>query len=131
MLSAEGGRAERNTAAKKTTCRRGKAGPKPGEVAQGNADMNEISSIHQFHAPALVGNRTSVNQTAAPKSLESLPDGDIVEVASIPAPDPFVAEQSSLRTARLAAIKGEIAAGTYETPWRIRGTVERLLDVIA
>ena len=37
---------------------------------------------------------------------------------------------SSLRIATTTAIRAEIEAGTYETPQRIEGTVERLLDVI-
>lgn len=40
-------------------------------------------------------------------------------------------ETSSLRIARTRAIRAEIVAGIYETPERIHGTVERILDVIA
>ncbi len=39
-------------------------------------------------------------------------------------------ERSSLRRAKLAAVREQIALGTYETPERISGTVHRLLDVI-
>ena len=39
--------------------------------------------------------------------------------------------ESSFRIARIQTIQAEIQAGTYETPERIRGTVERLLDVLA
>ena len=42
-----------------------------------------------------------------------------------------VVDQSSLRQARLRAIQAEIQHRTYETPERITGTVDRLLDVIA
>ena len=37
---------------------------------------------------------------------------------------------SSLRIATTAAIRTEIEDGTYETPERINGTIDRLLDVI-
>jgi anti-sigma28 factor (negative regulator of flagellin synthesis) len=37
---------------------------------------------------------------------------------------------SSLGDAKAAAIRSEIASGQFETPERMRGTVERLLDVI-
>jgi len=40
-------------------------------------------------------------------------------------------EVSSFRAARTQAIRSEIANGTFETPERIQGTAERLLDVIA
>jgi len=39
-------------------------------------------------------------------------------------------DASSGRVARIRSIRAEIAAGTYETPERIAGTVSRLLDVI-
>jgi hypothetical protein len=42
-----------------------------------------------------------------------------------------VVDQSSLRQARLRAIQADIQQHTYETPERITGTVDRLLDVIA
>ncbi|MFQ5414939.1 MAG: flagellar biosynthesis anti-sigma factor FlgM [Phycisphaerae bacterium] len=38
--------------------------------------------------------------------------------------------ESSFRLARVAAIRSEIARGTYETRERIDATVERLLDVV-
>jgi len=38
---------------------------------------------------------------------------------------------STLRTAFLESIRSQITSGEYETPERIQGTVERLLDVIA
>lgn len=40
-------------------------------------------------------------------------------------------EVSSFRLAQLRAVQDEIARGTYETPERIAGTVERLLDILA
>lgn len=42
-----------------------------------------------------------------------------------------IVEQSSKRQARLRAIQADIEYGIYETPERISGTVDRLLDVIA
>lgn len=41
------------------------------------------------------------------------------------------ADQSSFRIARTAAVREEIASGTYETPERIEGTVDRILDILA
>jgi len=40
-------------------------------------------------------------------------------------------EPSSMRQARVRAIQSEIEDGNFETPERISGTVDRLLDVIA
>jgi len=39
--------------------------------------------------------------------------------------------ESSWRIARLRAVREQIATGVFETPERIDGTAERLLDVIA
>ena len=41
-----------------------------------------------------------------------------------------IVEQSSMRQARVRAIQSDIENDNYETPERIRKTVERLLDVI-
>ena len=40
-------------------------------------------------------------------------------------------EESSLRLARVRAIRTAIANGTYETPKRIEGTARHLLNVLA
>ena len=42
-----------------------------------------------------------------------------------------IVEQSSMRQARVRAVQADIEYGNYETPERISGTVDRLLDVIA
>jgi len=42
-----------------------------------------------------------------------------------------IVEQSSMRQARMRAVQTEIEDGIYETPERIGGTVDRLLEVIA
>lgn len=58
-------------------------------------------------------------------------DGDRVEFSSVGRTLSRIAEESSFRIARARAIRDEIENGTYETPERITGTVERLLDVLA
>ena len=40
------------------------------------------------------------------------------------------AEQSSLSVARIRAIRAEIEGGTFETPERISGTIDRLVNLI-
>lgn len=58
-------------------------------------------------------------------------EGDRVEFSSVGRTLSRIAEESSFRIARARAIRDEIENGTYETPERITGTVERLLDVLA
>lgn len=38
---------------------------------------------------------------------------------------------SSLSQAKVRAVRAEIQAGTYESPQRIEGTIDRVLDVLA
>ena len=64
------------------------------------------------------------------ESVNAAPIEDTVEISRFSESMQEVVERSSLRIAKTRAIRFEIAAGTYETPERIRGTVERLLDVI-
>jgi hypothetical protein len=42
-----------------------------------------------------------------------------------------VRELPDLRVTRIARLRAEIADGTFETPQRIEGTVNRLLEVLA
>jgi len=65
---------------------------------------------------ALVVDRTGVD------SLELSPVGRVLSDA---------ASESSLRLARIRAVREDIRNGTYETPDRLDGTVRRLLDVLA
>lgn len=58
-------------------------------------------------------------------------NGERIEVSSFGGALARAVETSSLRIARARAIRAEIVAGIYETPERIHGTVERILDVIA
>lgn len=58
-------------------------------------------------------------------------NGDRVELSEPCRALSRVVDDSNFRLARVRAIRSEIAAGTYETPDRINGTVSRLLDVIA
>ncbi len=58
-------------------------------------------------------------------------DGDTVELSMAGRALSLGLEESSFRIARVRAIRAEIQAGTYETPERINGTVDRLLDVLA
>jgi len=89
--------------------------------------MSEILSVGGF-SPPLPSNRPM------PGFRGSGPDPDAQGGVAVPRfSDALrrVVDQSSLRQARLRAIQAEIQHRTYETPERITGTVDRLLDVIA
>ncbi len=55
---------------------------------------------------------------------------DTVEISGLGTAMSRITGDSSLRLARINAIRAEIADGTFESPQRIMGTVDRLLDVI-
>ena len=57
-------------------------------------------------------------------------DGDTAEFSEAAEVLARTALDSSFRLARTRAIRAEIENGTFVTPERIHGTVERLLDVI-
>ncbi len=86
--------------------------------------MSELLSIGGV-APPATGRLGSELQPASwdnPPNAPSFPrfDEELQRVLA----------QTSFRRARARAIRVEIESGAYETPERIRGTVERLLDVI-
>lgn len=58
------------------------------------------------------------------------PSRDIVEFSDFARSLAREIPPSSFRLARVEAIRLQIAEGTFETPERIRGTVDRLLDVV-
>jgi len=77
-------------------------------------------------SPAVIRNGSAASTRASTSSWE-----DTVEFSPAARALARGLEESSFRTARLRAIRAEIAAGTYETQARIEGTVARLLDVLA
>ena len=100
-----------------------------GDIAQGRGDMSEIVNVGGISPPF----PNSRLVTGYPGSRPG-PDPDAQGGVAVPRfSDPLgrLVDRSSLRQARLHAIQAEIQNRTYETPERISGTVDRLLDVIA
>ncbi|MBI4718492.1 MAG: hypothetical protein HY763_11845 [Planctomycetes bacterium] len=89
--------------------------------------MSEILSIDA----AFPANFAPRSVSLSPTPTAATQPTDQAEFSSVARLLGRVSTESSFRTARTNAIRAEIAAGTFETPERIRGTVERLLDVIA
>ena len=55
---------------------------------------------------------------------------DSVEISNIGRSLAYAHDPSSLNLARLRAIRLEIEKGTFETPERLQGTVDRLLQIL-
>ena len=86
-----------------------------------------ISNYLNTYAPAQQSNWSESSRSArtAPGS------GDQLELSPAAETLARATGESSLRLAHVAAIRAELAAGTFETPERINGTVDRLIDVLA
>ena len=97
--------------------------------------MSEISNIGSTIYPALPYTRGVVGPAfPTPDTrtdVDNAPRPDRVELSRFNSALERAVDKSSLSIARTRAIRAEIANGTYETPARINGTAERLLDVIA
>lgn len=85
----------------------------------------DISNI--FPVPPNSSGTLNSSRVVAPSSVQK---EDSVEISSIGRSLANVHEPSSLNLARMQAIKSEIEKGTFETPERIMGTVDRLLHVL-
>ena len=91
--------------------------------------MSEIINIGNVYPPsAYTGSTPTSHSRHDPAG--AVPTKDTVEISRFSRTAFDLVEQSSLNVAKARAIRTEIAEGTYETPDRIRGTVDRLLDVI-
>jgi len=84
-----------------------------------------IENIYTLLPYAREATGSSVQRSAALAAYK-----DTVEFSNIGRALARGVEQSSLRIARTRAIRAQIENGTYETPERINGTAQRLLDVI-
>ncbi len=91
--------------------------------------MSEIINIGSVYSlSAYTGSSPTSPALRDPVSI--VPTEDTVEISRFSRTAFDVNERSSLSLAKARAIRVEIAEGTYETADRIRGTVERILDVI-
>jgi negative regulator of flagellin synthesis FlgM len=89
--------------------------------------MNDISGINGvFKLPQVTAQRQAVAE--APSPSRGRAGGDAVEISDLGALLSRVREVPDLRVERIAKLRAEIANGTFETPERIAGTVERLLE---
>ena len=91
--------------------------------------MSEIiNNIASYSSPPPVAREAPAPVARMPAYRTS--DGDTAEFSEAAEVLARAAAESSFRIARTRAIRAEIENGTYITPERIHGTVERLLDVI-
>ena len=101
-----------------------------GSIAQGRGDMSEIINIGGvFPSPPVGGAMDKSAFPSTPLSVE--PAEDAVELSRFGRALAEVMGESTLRAAKVRAVRVEIAEGTFETRERINGTADHLLKVIA
>jgi len=89
------------------------------------AEINNISSI----LPPVVPVRDSYPQAVGQQSaVDEVKDN--VEISAAGRALARAEDVSSYRRARIESVRQEIDAGTYETPERIQGTIDRLLELL-
>jgi negative regulator of flagellin synthesis FlgM len=89
----------------------------------------QVSNIHGPHginAPHAPFRGQPTKQTSATPAA-----GDSVEISPAAAAASQVTEAGSVRQDLVNRIRNEIAAGTYETPDKLDGALNRMLDEIA
>lgn len=92
--------------------------------------MSEISNIgisSSLGQNYRVATPSSADPAFRRSQAESLGESDPVEFSRMGRILADAMETSSLRLAKIQALRSEIAEGTFETPERIEGTVNRLI----
>lgn len=95
--------------------------------------MSEISNIgisSTYAASFRNANSASPTQNTPAGGSDSLGESDPVEFSRLGRLLAGTQEISSLRLAKIQALRAEIEDGNFETPQRIDGTVDRLIQVL-
>jgi negative regulator of flagellin synthesis FlgM len=102
----------------------------PGDVANGRSIMQIYGPAH-LHGPQGVNAPHAARLTQpATAARPSSATADTLEISSEAAAASRLSEIPDIRHDRVAAIKAQIEAGTYETPERLDAALEALLDEI-
>ncbi len=89
------------------------------------AEINNISSILPPVVPVRESYPQAVGQQSAVGEVK-----DNVEISEAGRALARAEDVSSYRRARIESVRQEIEAGTYETPERVQGTIDRLLALL-
>jgi hypothetical protein len=103
------------------------------DLAKDVAIMSEISNIgmsNLYAATQRVGSTASGAPMDRLGPNEALGESDPVEFSRMGRMLAGAADTSSLRQAKIQALRAEIAAGTFESQERIDGTVDQLIKAL-
>lgn len=88
----------------------------------GMTHIHSAQPIHGPHRPAAPAPAAASPAASAPDQVDISPLADLVAQAR---------DLPDIRADRVAAIRAQIAAGTYETADKLQVAVDRLLDELA
>lgn len=89
------------------------------------SEIIHISTALPSITPALEGTTAAAVSATRADQVE-----DTVEISRLGRALARAVGESSYRLARVQAIRAQIADGTYESPMRLSGTVDRLIDIL-
>ncbi len=103
------------------------------ELAKDVAIMSEISNIgitNSYATAYRTSNTASAGQTQRGAQGQGVGESDPVEFSRLGRMLAGANDTSSLRLAKIQALRAEIADGTFETHERIEGTIDRMIQVL-
>ena len=92
--------------------------------------MNEVNGVNAARSTLPVSRRETVTDRPASAPGYQTPQ-DQVEISEAGSMMAKLRELPHIRVELVARIRAEIKAGTYETPERLQGAIERLLEDLA
>jgi negative regulator of flagellin synthesis FlgM len=97
----------------------------PSPIGPSQVGLNKVHGPHGINAP-----HAPIRGQAAGEAAKTQAAGDCVTISSAAEAAIQQAEKSGIRQDLVDRIRGEIAAGTYETPGKLDVALDRLLDEI-
>ena len=92
--------------------------------------MNEVNGVNAARSTTPIGGRQTVTDRPPATSDYQTPQ-DQVEISEAGAMMAKLRELPDIRVELITRIRAEIRAGTYETPERLQGAIQRLLEDLA
>jgi anti-sigma28 factor (negative regulator of flagellin synthesis) len=89
--------------------------------------MNEVNGVNPARSTIPIGRRETVTDRP-PVAPDCQTPQDQVEISEAGAMMAKLRELPDIRVELVARIRAEITAGTYETPERLQGAIERLIE---
>ena len=90
----------------------------------------QIQGTNRIHGPQSISGPHFTQKTAGAQSTGSAAKADRVDISPAASAALEAAESGQVRTDLVNLIRGQIAAGTYDTPDKMNAAMDRLFDQI-